>query len=137
MGKPHKYKVGDEITVKIAAVIENDGKTAYRIKGIEHIKFSEGGINAMAVQKPKPGDIVYEVLLVPDEEIVYFGAMLIEDISTKEIKIAGDWFENNDDDFMYDRQEAEKRVKEYSDKYNFQIVREGLLKQEADYGKTE
>ena len=137
MAKQHKYNVGDEITVKIAAVTENDGKTSYRIKGIENIKFSEGGIDAAAIKKPKPGDIVYEVILCPDEEIVYLGAMVIEDISTKEIKIAGDWFESDDDDFIFDREEAEKRTKEYSEKYNFRIEREGLLKEEVDYGKTD
>lgn len=136
MAKQHKYNVGDEITVKIAAVKENDGKTSYRIKGIENIKFSEGGLDAAAIKKPKPGDIVYEVILCPDEEIVYFGAMVIEDISTKEVKIAGDWFESNDDELIFDRAEAEKRAKEYSDKYNFPIVREGVFKEEADNGKT-
>ena len=49
MATQHKYNVGDEITVKIAAVTENDGKTSYRIKGIENIVMTEAVLKKLAI----------------------------------------------------------------------------------------
>ena len=84
----------------------------------------------------KPGDIVYEVIIDFDNCTIYFGAMEVEDVATKEIKIASDWFEIDDNELVYDRQEAEKRAKELSEKYNYPVIREGLLRAEEDNGKT-
>lgn len=135
MEKQHKYNVGDKIMVQIASVTENNGKTVYRIKGIENIKFSEGGINSMNTMGIKPGDIAYEAIVDFDDKKIYLGAMKIEDVSTKEIKIAGDWFAVNDNELVYDREEAEILAKNLSERYNYPVIRKGLLKEGGNNGK--
>lgn len=127
MGKQHKYNVGDTFMVQIAAVAESNGKPVYRIKGIENIKFSEGGIDAMNAERVKPGDTVYVVGLDHSGTIVYFEAWEVEDIATKEIKIMGNWLEK-DNNFVYDLQEAERKAEEYSKEYNYPVVRGGTTR---------
>lgn len=127
MAKQHKYNVGDEITVKIAAVKENDGKASYRIKGIENIKFSEGGIDAAAIKKPKPGDPVYFVMVDHMEQKVFLETIEIEDIATKELKVKDTWFDIESEDTFFNEKNAEDYAEYYAKLHGYPIVKEDLF----------
>lgn len=132
MEKQHEYNKGDEITVKIAAVTEINGKPAYEIKGIESIKFSEGGIDAMAVKQIKPGDIAYMVADV--DEMICLDALPIDDVSTKEVKIEGIWFEIEITRVFFTKEEAEKCAIEMAQEYGYPIVKNDLFTKENENG---
>lgn len=125
MEKQRKYNVGDEIIVKIAAVSESDGKAIYRIKGIENIKFSEGGIEAAAIKKPKPGDPVFFVMVDHVERKVFLECLEIEDIATKELKVKDDWFDIESEDTFFNEKDAQDFAEHYAKLEGYQIVREG------------
>ncbi len=130
--KPHKYNVGDEITVKIATVRE--GGTEYSFVGAENTFFSEKAIEEMEVKMIKPGDIVYTVFKPDWDDVICFDAAVVEDIGTKEVKICGDWV-GIDDEIFFDKNEAEEKALELSKKYNLPISKQGLFELEDKNGR--
>ena len=131
---PHKYNVGDEITVKIAKVESVGSKPAYRIKGIENIKISEKALEQMQVQKIKPGDVIYQVAKCDEEDLVWFDAAVVEDIGTKEIKIFNDWIEIDAENFKIftNEKEAEEYAVSLAQDLGYRIIKGGLFEQEAE-----
>lgn len=134
MEKQHEYNMGDEITVRIAAVTEINGKPAYEIKGIKSIKFSEGGIDAMAVKKIKPGDIIYQVAECEEENILWFDAAEVEDIGTKDIKLFGDWFTIEKLAIFTIEKDAEEYATKLAQEKGYRIVKGGLFEKEDENG---
>ena len=126
MEKQHKYNVGDEITVKIAKVEEEDSKTYYRIKGVENIKFSEGGMNAMEIQKAKPGDIIFGIYVDEEGHRVCIEKFKIVDIGHYEVKIFDDWMPL-DESMVFDEAEVERKAQELSKLHGYVIVRKNWL----------
>ena len=51
MKKLHKYNVGDELTIKISAIREKNGKIAYDIEGLNGLSFAESTIDNIAQKK--------------------------------------------------------------------------------------
>lgn len=131
---PHKYNVGDEITVKIAKVESVGSKPAYRIKGIENIKISEAAIEKMAIKRIKPGDIIYQVAVCEEEDLVWFDAVVVEDAGTKHLKIFDDWIEIEAEAFKIftDEKEAEEHAIALATGCGYRIVKGGLFKQEVE-----
>ena len=131
---PHKYNVGDEITVKIAKIESVGIKPAYRIKGIENIKISEKTIEKMQVPKIKPGDIVYQVAMCEEEELVWFDAAEVQDAATKHIRIFDDWIELEAEDYkiFVNEEHAEDYAISLAQDYGYRIIKGGLFEKEED-----
>ena len=131
---PHKYNVGDEITVKIAKVESVGSKPAYRIKGIENIKISEKAIEQMQVKKIKPGDTIYQVATCEEEELIWYDAVEIQDVATKEIKIYNEWCEIESEyhEIFVDEKAAEEYAIKLAQETGFKIVKGGLFQQEEN-----
>lgn len=134
LANPHKYNVGDEITVKIAIARERNGIFEYRIKGAENIQFKERTMEKMVVKKPMPGDIAYGVDAEAWDEIVALDAYRIEDIGHHEVKISGDWFPI-DDGIFFDEESAEQKAIELAKERGFKIVKGGLFKEADNAGR--
>lgn len=132
---PHKYNVGDEITVKITKVEVVGNRPAYRIRGIENIKISERAIEKMQVPKIKPGDIIYMVAVCEEEDIVWFDAEKVDDVATKEIKVCNEWFEFKNYGIFDSEKEAEEYALELAKEHGYKIVKGGLFTQEVDNGR--
>lgn len=132
MENQHKYNVGDEITVKISAVTTAGSKPAYRIKGIENIKISEGAIEKMSQKRIKPGDIIYQIGLCEEEDIVWFDAAVVEDVGTKEIKIFNDWIEIETEisKILIDEKQAEKYAIKLAKERGYRIIKGGLFSED-------
>lgn len=128
MKKPHKYNVGDTLTVKIAAVHEVNGKPVYRISGIENVGVSEKALDSMRQDRFIPGETVYAVYLSEEEGVVMLDAFVAEDVGMKEIKLCDDWFDIRGDEMFKDQQAAEDRAVELAVKYGFKLFKGGLLK---------
>ena len=130
--KPHKYNVGDEITVKIAKLEFVGNRPAYRIKGIENIKISEKAIEQMQVKKIKPGDVIYQVAMHKEEDIIWFDAAVVEDIGTKHIKILEDWIEMESEDYKIftNEEHAEDYAISLAQDHGYRIIKGGLFEQE-------
>lgn len=123
--KQHKYNVGDTVTVKIAAVHEKNGKTLYRLRGMENVAVSEKALDKMRQDRFRAGEMVYTVNLSEEEGVVVLEALVAEDVGSKEIKFADDWFEIEKDGMFSEQQEAEERAVELAEKYGCRIIRNG------------
>ena len=123
--KPHKYNVGDVITVKIAAVHEVNGKPMYRFRGIENIPIKEETLEKMRQDRFRPGETAYSVFLDETERMVVLDAFKVTDVATKEVKSENDWFDK--DGIFIEQQQAEDRAAELAVKYGFRLFRSGLL----------
>lgn len=111
------------------------GGTEYSFVGAEDILFSESTIDAMAQKKIKPGDIIYSIAECEEEEIIWFDALPVQDIATKEIKLCDDWFVIEESTIFDNEKDAEEYVIKLSEKLGYRIVKGGLFGQEAADGE--
>lgn len=103
------------------------GGTEYSFVGAEDILFSEITIDAMAQKKIKPGDIIYQVGECEEEDVLWFDALEVQDIGTKEIKLCNDWFTIEELAIFDNEKEAEECATKLAQEKGYQIVKGGLF----------
>lgn len=137
VSKAHKYNVGDEFVIKVAAVREESGKAVYDIEGIENMSFTEKTLEKFVMYRSvKPGDIIYCVSKADWDECekICFDAYRVEDISDEEVKICSDW-QAKDETIFFDEKTAGRKAQELAEEFGLPIEKGGLFAKEVQDGR--